>query len=135
MQSPLQITFRNMPFSDAVAARIQERAAELERFFDRIISCRVVVECRHPRRQQGNLFRVRVDLKVPGNEIVASSGAIPRRIMHTRMSTSRSATLSMPRAGCSKTMFVKGGVTSSCMRCLTMGGSRGSFRSRIAASS
>ena len=46
---------------------------------------------------------------------------------------SRSATLSMPRAGCSKTMFVKGGVTSSCMRCLTVGGSRGSFRSRIAA--
>ena len=70
MQSPLQITFRHMPSSDAVAARIQERAAELERFFDRIISCRVVVECRHPRRQQGNLFRVRVDLKVPGNEIV-----------------------------------------------------------------
>ena len=70
MQSPLQITFRHMPFSEAVAARIQERAAELERFFDRIISCRVVVECRHPRRQQGNLFRVRVDLKVPGNEIV-----------------------------------------------------------------
>ena len=70
MQSPLQITFRHMPSSDAVAARIQERAAELERFFDRIISCRVVVECRHPRRQQGNLFRVGVDLKVPGNEIV-----------------------------------------------------------------
>ena len=70
MQLPLQITFRHMDPSDAVAARIQERAAELERFFDRIISCRVVVECRHPRRQQGNLFRVRVDLKVPGNEIV-----------------------------------------------------------------
>jgi ribosome-associated translation inhibitor RaiA/cold shock CspA family protein len=70
MQSPLQITFRHMPSSDAVAARIQERAGELERFFDRIISCRVVVECRHPRRQQGNLFRVRIDLKVPDNEIV-----------------------------------------------------------------
>ena len=58
-----------MESSDAVTARIRERAGELERFFDRIISCRVVVECRHPRRQQGNLFRVRIDLKVPGREI------------------------------------------------------------------
>ena len=70
MELPLQIAFRHMDSSDAVAARIRERAEELERFFDRIMSCRVVVECRHPRRQQGNLFRVRVDLKVPGREIV-----------------------------------------------------------------
>ena len=69
MQLPLQITFRQMDSSEAVAARIRERAGELERFFDRIISCRVVVECRHPRRRQGNLFRVRVDLKIPGREI------------------------------------------------------------------
>jgi ribosomal subunit interface protein len=70
MQLPLQITFRHMDSSDAVAARIRERTEALERFFDRIVSCRVVVECQHPRRQQGNLFRVRVDLKVPGSEIV-----------------------------------------------------------------
>jgi ribosomal subunit interface protein len=70
MELPLQITFRHMDSTDAVTARIRERAAELERFFDRITACRVVVECRHPRHQQGNLFRVRVDLKVPGREIV-----------------------------------------------------------------
>jgi len=70
MQVPLQVTFRHMDSSEAVAARIRARAEELERFFDRIISCRVVVECQHPRRQQGNLFRVRVDLGVPGREIV-----------------------------------------------------------------
>ena len=69
MQFPLQITFRHMDSSEAVAARIRERAGELERFFDRIMSCRVVVECRHPRHHQGNLFRIRVDLKVPGREI------------------------------------------------------------------
>jgi cold shock CspA family protein/ribosome-associated translation inhibitor RaiA len=69
MQLPLQITFRHMAASAAVAARIRQRVAALERFFGRITSCRVVVECRHPRRQQGNLFRVRVDLKVPGREI------------------------------------------------------------------
>ena len=80
MQVPLQITFRHMDSSDAVAARIHQRAEELERFFDRIISCRVVVECQHPRHQQGNLFRVRVDLKVPGNEIVVGRDPEAERI-------------------------------------------------------
>lgn len=70
MQLPLQITFRHMDSSPAVEARIREHAEELERYFDRIMSCRVVVECRHPRQHQGNLIRVRVDLKVPGREIV-----------------------------------------------------------------
>jgi ribosome-associated translation inhibitor RaiA/cold shock CspA family protein len=70
MQLPLQITFRHMATSPAVAARIRRRVAELERFYDRITSCRVVVECRHRRHQQGNLFGVRIDLTVPGREIV-----------------------------------------------------------------
>ena len=69
MQVPLQITFRHMDTSEAVTTRIHERAEELERFFDRIISCRVVVECRHPRDIKGNLFRVGVDLTVLGREI------------------------------------------------------------------
>jgi ribosome-associated translation inhibitor RaiA/cold shock CspA family protein len=70
MQVPLQITFRHMDSSEAVAARIRARAEDLERFFDQIISCRVLVECSHPRHQQGNMFRVRVDLGVPGRAIV-----------------------------------------------------------------
>jgi cold shock CspA family protein/ribosome-associated translation inhibitor RaiA len=69
MQVPLQITFRRMDTSEAVAAKIRERAEELGRFLDRIISCRVVVECRHPRHVKGNLFRVAVDVTVPGREI------------------------------------------------------------------
>lgn len=68
MQQPVQITFRHMASSPAVEERIRERAEALERFFDRIVSCRVVVECRQP-RQQGNLFQVRIDLSVPGREI------------------------------------------------------------------
>jgi cold shock CspA family protein len=71
MQVPLQITFRHMDSSEALAAVIGERAAELDRLFDRIISCRVAVELQHARHLQGNLFRVRVDLNVPGREIVA----------------------------------------------------------------
>ncbi len=70
MQVPLQITFRHMDSSEALAARIRERAEELDHFFDRIVSCRVAVELQNARHQKGNLFRVRVDLTVPGREIV-----------------------------------------------------------------
>jgi len=69
MPSWLQITFRNIDASPAVEAKIRERARELERFFDRIVSCRVVIEAPN-RHRHGDLFHVRVDLKVPGKEIV-----------------------------------------------------------------
>ena len=69
MRLPLQITFRHMEPSPALEARIRQRADELDQFFDRITACRVVVECRNPRRQQGMLFEVRIDLTLPGREI------------------------------------------------------------------
>lgn len=77
MQLPLQITFRHMEPSPALEARIRQRAEELDQFFDRIIACRVVVECANRRHQQGNLFEVHIDLTLPGREIVVGrdSGA------------------------------------------------------------
>ncbi len=74
MQTPLQITFRNLEHSAAVETRIRERVAQLEQFHYRIISCRVMVEAPDQRRQQGGLFHIRVDLKVPGKEIVVKRG-------------------------------------------------------------
>jgi ribosomal subunit interface protein len=70
MQVPLQITFHGLPHSDAIEARIREKAAKLEGFHGRITSCRVVVEERHRHSHQGKAFTVRVDLRVPGNDIV-----------------------------------------------------------------
>jgi len=71
MRLPLQITFRHMEPSPALAARIRRKADELDQLFDRITSCRVVVECRHKHHQQGNLFEVHIDLTLPGSELVA----------------------------------------------------------------
>ena len=77
MRLPLQVTFRHMEPSAALEARIRQRAEELDQFFERVTSCHVVVECQHPRHQQGKLFEVRIDLSVPGGEIVVGrdSGA------------------------------------------------------------
>jgi ribosome-associated translation inhibitor RaiA len=70
MQEPLRIAFRNMEPPVGAEEQVRERAAELERFFDRIIACGVVVEARHRRHHQGNLYHVRIDLIVPDREIV-----------------------------------------------------------------
>lgn len=69
MQLPLEISFHQMDPSPAVEARIREKAKKLERFHDHIMSCRVVVEAPHTHHQQGNLFQVRLDIKVPGKEL------------------------------------------------------------------
>ena len=70
MQEPLIIQFRQMDSSPAVEARIREKVAALERFHPRITRCRVVVEKTQRRHQQGDLFQVRIDLAVPGREII-----------------------------------------------------------------
>jgi len=69
MQLPLQITTRGMRHSDALDAEIRRKAAKLDKFHPRIVSCRVVVEqeARHLRR--GRQFVVRIDLKVARSEI------------------------------------------------------------------
>jgi len=72
MKIPLQVTFRDMPPSDAVEARIREKADKLARFYDRIVGCRVVVEMPQRHKHQGKLHSVRIDLTVPGAELVAN---------------------------------------------------------------
>jgi len=72
MQIPLQVTFRDMEHSDAVETRIREKADKLQRYYDRIMGCRVVVEMPQRHKHQGKLHSVRIDLTVPGAELVAN---------------------------------------------------------------
>lgn len=66
-----QITFRNMDPSAAVEADVLRRIEWLERFHPSITACRVVVEAPHRHRKTGTPYRVRVDITVPGAELVA----------------------------------------------------------------
>lgn len=76
---PLQITFRDMPASDAVRARIVKRVDELAQFHPRIMSCRVVVRAPHRHQHKGKLYSVRIDLKVPCREIVINRTPVARQ--------------------------------------------------------
>lgn len=72
MQTPLQITFRGLPHSDAVEANVREKAEKLNKFYPHIMGCQIVVEAEHHHHHQGNLYHVRIDIKTPQKEIVVS---------------------------------------------------------------
>ena len=68
MQTPLQVTFQNVPRSEALESRIRDDVAKLELFHPRITSCRVVVDEAQKHQAQGRQFRVHVEVRAPGHE-------------------------------------------------------------------
>jgi len=70
MNIPVEITSKNVHLSDELEELIREKAAKLGNFFDRIISCRVVVDIPHRSQRSGIQYNVRVDLSVPGGDVV-----------------------------------------------------------------
>jgi ribosomal subunit interface protein len=72
MQTPLQVSLHGIAHSDALYESIREKAEKLERYYDRITSCRVVLELAGRHKRKGRQLTVRIDLKVPGEEIVVS---------------------------------------------------------------
>jgi ribosomal subunit interface protein len=68
----MQITLRHVERSDALESRIRRSVRKLERLYGGILGSRIVVEAPHNRQQQGRQFSVRVEVKVPGNDIVVN---------------------------------------------------------------
>lgn len=69
MDLPLQITWRDISPSPAVEADIRDKAEKLELFYHHVISCRVVVEAPHAHHHKGKLYRLHIEIRVPGREI------------------------------------------------------------------
>ena len=72
MQQPLEISFRNMDPSDTVETKVRALAEKLDRYHDKIMACRVIVEASHKHQNKGGIYHVRIDLTVPGKELVIS---------------------------------------------------------------
>jgi len=73
MMKPVQIRWHHLRPRPAVEQRVRDQAAKLERYFDRITGCSVTLEApSHHHRQSGWMFRVRVELSVPGRTLVAA---------------------------------------------------------------
>jgi ribosomal subunit interface protein len=70
MEVPVQIVVRNASISDVAKDNIRSKAEKLSSFYSPIIKCRVVVEAPHRHKQKGLLYNVRIDITVPGGELV-----------------------------------------------------------------
>lgn len=73
--------------SRAIEADIRAKAAKLDRFYDKVMGCRVVVEAPHRHRHKGKRYHVRIDLTVPGGELVIKRD--PRLITGTPLSVQK----------------------------------------------
>lgn len=69
---PVQITIRDLPFSPALETNVRKRAEKLNRYCDRITSCRIVIEMMQKHKHQGKLFNVRIDITIPGKEFATT---------------------------------------------------------------
>ena len=72
MQIPLQITLHGVAASDALYKAVRDKATKLERCYDRLVSCRVVLELGARHQRKGMQYSARIDLKVPGGEIAVT---------------------------------------------------------------
>jgi ribosome-associated translation inhibitor RaiA len=78
MQIPPQITFRGVRRTAALEKEILERLARLEKYAPRVVGGRVLVEYAGRQHQTGNGYHVRIDLSVPGEDIIVRHGASGR---------------------------------------------------------
>ncbi len=69
---PVQITTKDVPISPALESYIRKKTEKIQRFYDRICSCRVVIALPQKHKHQGKLYKIRIDVNVPGKELVVT---------------------------------------------------------------
>jgi cold shock CspA family protein len=69
------ITFRGMGWSASLEAAVRERIGKLEAFCPSIVGCRVLFERAERRRRAGSRYHVRIELSVPGEDVVIAHDA------------------------------------------------------------
>ncbi len=72
MQNPVEIVLRGIPHSGALERYIGEQARKLDRVCDRLVRCHVIAEVLHRKKQQGAQFAVRLNITLPGTEVVVN---------------------------------------------------------------
>lgn len=72
MDNPVEIVLRGIPHSGALERYIGEETYKLDRVGGRILGCHVVAEALHRPKQQGAQFAVRLNITLPGTEVVVN---------------------------------------------------------------
>ena len=70
MKVPLEITTRKVTLTAETEELIRDKAKKLDTFHDGIIGCKVMVEVPHRSQRKGVAYNVRIDMTVPGGEVI-----------------------------------------------------------------
>lgn len=65
MNKPLEITFQGVEKSEAIEAKIAEKAEKLEKHFDRLTHLRVVVAAPHRHSRKGKIYQIKIEIGLP----------------------------------------------------------------------
>ncbi len=69
---PIQITIHDVPNSPSLEDCIHKKVDKLEHLFQRITSCRVVIDAPQKHKHRGKLYSVHIDITVPGKELAVN---------------------------------------------------------------
>jgi len=95
MSIPLKINFRDMEPSIAIEDAIRGKADKLATFCEHLLACRVTVNPTPHHSRKGNDYEVRINLTVPGTELMINRS--PRRLVHMRGSDETSEKIATPK--------------------------------------
>lgn len=70
--SPVKIVIRDIENSPALEQHLRKKAQKLSHYYNRIQDIHIVVEMPQKHKRNGKLFNVRIDLAVPGKELVVN---------------------------------------------------------------
>lgn len=72
MKLPVHIQFRGLTPSEAIERSTREHVRKLESFAAGMMACHVVIELEQKHQHQGRPYSVRIDLTLPGHELVVN---------------------------------------------------------------
>lgn len=72
MKLPVHIQFHGMEPSDALEASARKQVHKLESFAPDLMACRVSIDLEQKHQHQGRPYSVRIDLTLPGRELVVN---------------------------------------------------------------
>jgi ribosome-associated translation inhibitor RaiA len=72
MQIPVQISVKSMRHTAALDMAIREKAAKLDLYYPKLVSCHVALELAGRHKRHGREFVARIGLKVPGGELAVT---------------------------------------------------------------
>src|SRR5215212_4933846 len=82
MQTPFQITFKNMASSEFLETHVSRRVARLDRLRRDIVFCRVVLEAPNHSSEQKPPLAISIEVEVPKRTIIAKASEQRHEVKH-----------------------------------------------------